>query len=157
MRVRPRVRDRHDDAAPPAGGRIVIASCVPVLQVVAQARQLGLQRRRHPVAELREVLLGQVALGENSRVLEWIVGRLEGGADAVETPIGLLPASDSLDLDGLEITDDALEQLFDVDRDSWLAECDLTEEYFAQFGDRVPAALKAELSSLRYHLQHQHA
>ena len=93
--------------------------------------------------------------GENSRVLEWIVGRIEGDADAVETPIGLLPASDSLDLDGLEITDAALEQLFDVDTDSWLAECDLTEEYFAQFGDRVPAALKAELSSLRYHLQHQ--
>ena len=47
-----------------------------------------------------------------------------------------------------------LAHLFDVDRDSWLAECDLTEEYFAQFGDRVPAALKAELASLRYHLQH---
>ena len=88
-------------------------------------------------------------------MLEWIVGRIEGGADAVETPIGLIPASDSLDLDGLEITDAALEHLFDVDTASWLAECDLTEEYFAQFGDRVPAALKAELSSLRYHLQHQ--
>jgi len=44
-------------------------------------------------------------------------------------------------------------QLFDVDRDSWLDECRLTEEYFAQFGDRVPAALNAELASLRYHLE----
>ena len=95
--------------------------------------------------------------GENSRVLEWIVGRIEGSADAMETPIGLLPASGSLDLDGLELADDAVEQLFDVDRDSWLAECDLTDEYFAQFGDRVPAALRAELASLRYHLEHQSA
>ena len=78
----------------------------------------------------------------------------DGTADAVETPIGLLPDKESLDLDGIEITDDALDQLFHVDRDSWLAECDLTEEYFAQFGDRVPAALNAELASLRYHLQH---
>jgi phosphoenolpyruvate carboxykinase (GTP) len=93
--------------------------------------------------------------GENSRVLEWIVGRIEGRAEVEETPIGLVPASGSLDLDGLEITDAALEQLFDVDRDSWLAECELTEEYFAQFGDRVPAALRAELASLRYHLEHQ--
>jgi phosphoenolpyruvate carboxykinase (GTP) len=75
----------------------------------------------------------------------------------METPIGLLPASDSLDLDGLDITDEALEQLFHVDRHLWLTECDLTEEYFAQFGDRVPAALNAELASLRYHLQHQDA
>ena len=75
-------------------------------------------------------------------------------ADNIDTPIGLLPAADSLDLDGLEISDETLAHLFDVDRDSWLAECDLTEEYFAQFGDRVPAALKAELASLRYHLQH---
>ena len=95
--------------------------------------------------------------GENSRVLEWIVGRIEGTADAVETPIGLLPAAGSLDLDGLELSDEALEQLFKVDRDLWLRECELTEEYFAQFGDRVPAALNAELASLRYHLQHQDA
>lgn len=92
--------------------------------------------------------------GENSRVIEWIVGRLEGEAGAAETPIGLLPAEGALNLDGLEITDDELEQLFHVDPASWLAECELTEEYFAQFGDRVPAALRAELSSLRYHLEH---
>jgi phosphoenolpyruvate carboxykinase (GTP) len=93
--------------------------------------------------------------GENSRVLEWIVRRVEGEADAVETPIGMLPAPGSLDVEGLDISDDALEHLFEVDRETWLAECDLTEEYFAQFGDRVPAALNSELASLRYHLQHQ--
>ncbi|BDZ53832.1 phosphoenolpyruvate carboxykinase (GTP) [Agromyces marinus] len=93
--------------------------------------------------------------GENSRVIEWIVGRLEGTADAESSPIGMLPAAGSLDLDGIEISDDALEQLFEVDPKTWLAECELTEEYFSQFGDRVPAALRAELSSLRYHLQQQ--
>ena len=76
-------------------------------------------------------------------MLEWIVGRIEGDGRRGREPDR--PASrhpTTLDLDGLEITDAALEQLFDVDRDSWLAECDLTEEYFAQFGGRVPAALQ---------------
>jgi phosphoenolpyruvate carboxykinase (GTP) len=90
-------------------------------------------------------------------VLEWIVRRVEGAADAVETPIGLIPAQGSLDVEGLDLSDDALEELFEVHRDTWLAECDLTEEYFAQFGDRVPAALNTELASLRYHLQHSDA
>ncbi len=91
--------------------------------------------------------------GENSRVIEWIVRRLEGGANAVDTPIGRLPVTSEFDLDGLELTSDALDALFEVDSASWLAECDLTEEYFEQFGTRVPAALRAELASLRYHLR----
>ena len=91
--------------------------------------------------------------GENSRVLEWIVRRLEGTADVIDTPIGVLPGADGLNLDGLDLASDALEQLFRIDTASWRAECDLTEEYFAQFGDRVPAALNAELASLRYHLK----
>ncbi|NYD68575.1 phosphoenolpyruvate carboxykinase (GTP) [Agromyces atrinae] len=90
--------------------------------------------------------------GENARVLEWIVGRLEGDARASSTPIGLVPAEGALNVDGLDIDDAALAQLFAVDTTSWLAECALTEEYFAQFDGRVPAALQAELASLRYHL-----
>src|SRR4029453_4013197 len=93
--------------------------------------------------------------GENSRVLEWIVGRIEGESRAGETPIGPLPAPGSLDVEGLDLTDDTVAHLFDVDTSSWLAECDLTEEYFAQFGDRVPAARKADPPNLRYHLQPQ--
>ena len=91
--------------------------------------------------------------GENSRVIEWIVRRIEGAADAVDTPIGRLPVPSQLDLDGLDISDEALDALFEVDSRSWLDECDLTEEYFEQFGTRVPAALRAELASLRYHLR----
>jgi phosphoenolpyruvate carboxykinase (GTP) len=91
--------------------------------------------------------------GENSRVLEWIIRRVEKEAGAVDTPVGLLPAADSLDLDGLDLSADAVEQLFHVDRESWLDECDLTDEFFGQFGAKVPAALHAELASLRYQLK----
>ncbi|NQX11231.1 phosphoenolpyruvate carboxykinase (GTP) [Microbacteriaceae bacterium VKM Ac-2855] len=90
--------------------------------------------------------------GENSRVLEWIVRRIEGAAEAVESPVGLVPAG-SLNLDGLEIADDALAQLFEIDPDSWLAECDLTEEYFTRFGDRLPGAVSRELDALRERLR----
>jgi phosphoenolpyruvate carboxykinase (GTP) len=91
--------------------------------------------------------------GENSRVIEWIVRRVEGTAKAVDTPIGRLPVEGGLDLDGLDLSTDAVEHLFHIDRASWRAECDLTEEYFAQFGDRVPPALLAELASVRYNLR----
>ena len=97
--------------------------------------------------------------GENSRVLEWIVAAPRGSTptrcEHADRPAARRPTRSTSTAS--TSTDAALEQLFDVDRDSWLAECDLTEEYFAQFGDRVPAALKAELASLRYHLQHQDA
>ncbi|WP_223694457.1 phosphoenolpyruvate carboxykinase (GTP) [Leifsonia poae] len=91
--------------------------------------------------------------GENARVLEWIVRRIEGSAGAVDAPIGLLPVPEELDLAGLDLPGDHVEALFHVDRDSWLAECDLTDEFFDRFGSRVPAALRAELASLRYHLR----
>lgn len=90
--------------------------------------------------------------GDNARVLAWIVERLEGIAEAVETPIGSMPAPGALDVSGLDLSDEAYSELFAIDRASWLAECDLTDEYFAQFGDRVPAALHAELTSLRTRL-----
>ncbi len=91
--------------------------------------------------------------GENSRVIEWVIRRIEGSAKAVDTPIGLLPAADGLNLDGLDLSTDAVERLFRIDTASWLAECDLTEEYFAKFGDRMPQALNAELASVRYNLK----
>ncbi|MDJ0348055.1 phosphoenolpyruvate carboxykinase (GTP) [Cryobacterium sp. PH29-G1] len=91
--------------------------------------------------------------GENSRVLEWMIRRIQGTADAVDTPIGLLPAENGLNLDGLDLSKEAVDQLFAIDQTSWLAECDLTEEYFDKFGEKVPPALRAELASVRYHLK----
>jgi phosphoenolpyruvate carboxykinase (GTP) len=90
--------------------------------------------------------------GENSRVLEWIIRRVEGTVDAVDTPIGRMPVAGALNVNGLDVSDEALEQLFRIDPASWLAECDLTDEFFDRFGARVPPALRSELASLRYHL-----
>jgi len=91
--------------------------------------------------------------GDNSRVLDWVIRRLEGTAQAVETPIGNIPASGELDLQGLSISDEQMNELFAINPQSWLAECDLTEQYYAKFGDRVPAALVQELQGLRDRLQ----
>ena len=91
--------------------------------------------------------------GENSRVLAWIIDRLEGLTEAVETPIGRVPAAGSLDVSGMDISDDVLAELFAVDSDSWLAEADLTAEYFQLFGDRLPAALVGQLDALKARLQ----
>ncbi|BDZ47838.1 phosphoenolpyruvate carboxykinase [GTP] [Frondihabitans sucicola] len=90
--------------------------------------------------------------GDNSRVLEWILRRVENRIPAVRVPIGEVPRLRDLDVSGLDVTRDRLEQLFDVDPDSWLAECDLTEEFFAQFGDRVPPEFADVLRSTRYSL-----
>ena len=90
--------------------------------------------------------------GENSRVLAWIVDRLEGTVDGQDSPVGLLPHRDDLNLSGLDLSDGDLNELFNVDKGSWLAECELTDEYFGQFDDRVPAELEAELEDLKSRL-----
>ena len=80
--------------------------------------------------------------GENIRVLKWIVERLSGSAEAVETPIGLLPAPGALDLDGLEIGEADLELLLTVDRQAWKLEADQIPEFFRGFGEQLPARLR---------------
>ncbi|MCX6417614.1 MAG: phosphoenolpyruvate carboxykinase (GTP) [Actinobacteria bacterium] len=90
--------------------------------------------------------------GENSRVLAWVIDRLENEAEGIDSPVGVLPNREDLPLDGLEISEQDLEALFDVDKGSWLAECDLTEEYFSQFDGRVPPELQAELADLKQRL-----
>ncbi len=90
--------------------------------------------------------------GENSRVLKWIFERTQGTAEAVDSPIGMLPAPGALDLDGLDLSDAAKESLLAVDVAAWRAELDSIEEHFARFGDRLPAALRTELENLRKRL-----
>ena len=82
-------------------------------------------------------------------MLAWIVGRLDGTAQAESTALGELPTRDSLPLDGLDVGDQQWQALFGYEAASWLAECDLTESFFARFADRVPSALRAELADLR--------
>jgi phosphoenolpyruvate carboxykinase (GTP) len=91
--------------------------------------------------------------GDNSRVLEWVVRRLEGEVDAADTPIGRVPERGDLELDGLDVTAEQLEELFAIDPVTWLAESNLTEEYFDKFGDRVPPELRSQLQALRDRLQ----
>ncbi|MCM8548968.1 phosphoenolpyruvate carboxykinase (GTP) [Streptomyces sp. STCH 565 A] len=79
--------------------------------------------------------------GENGRVLKWIVERLEGTADGVETPIGVLPTKESLDTDGLDLADDDLEFLLSVDKDVWREEAALVPEHLNTFGDHTPTEL----------------
>lgn len=90
--------------------------------------------------------------GDNVRVLEWIVRRLESEVPAAPSPIGRLPRPEDLNLAGTDVTDADLAELFAIDPQSWMAEAELTEEFFDTFGDRIPSALRAELDSLRYRL-----
>ena len=82
--------------------------------------------------------------GENLRVLEWMIRRVEGKADAVETPIGHLPRAEDLNLDGVALSDEAHELLFGFDRAGWQAEFASLGEYLEEFGARTPQALKDE-------------
>ena len=91
--------------------------------------------------------------GENSRVLEWIFKRCDGAVDAVETPIGLLPTLDGLNLEQLGLSEDAIASLLRVDADGWMAELPLIEDYYASFGEHVPEELKEELEELKRKLE----
>jgi len=86
--------------------------------------------------------------GENSRVLKWIVDRLEGEAEAVDSPIGRLPTRDGLDLAGLDLTDTQLDLLLSVDPAIWRAEAALIPAAYEKFGARLPPALWEQLAAL---------
>ena len=90
--------------------------------------------------------------GDNMRVLNWILDRCEGKADAEETAIGYLPKKEDLDLTGLDIDDKALSELLSVDKEVWKEEAEGIAEYFAQFGDKLPKELARELETLKANL-----
>ena len=87
--------------------------------------------------------------GENSRVIEWIFGRCSGEDDAVETPIGLLPAPGALDTRGLDVDPADLATLLAVDPAAWVQEAASIEEHYARFGSKLPSALSARLEQLK--------
>ena len=87
--------------------------------------------------------------GENSRVLEWVFRRCEGTADAVESTIGLLPSEGALKLDGLDLTQEQLDEILVVDEDAVRAELPQIEEHLARFGDDLPAEVRAQFEALK--------
>jgi phosphoenolpyruvate carboxykinase (GTP) len=87
--------------------------------------------------------------GENSRVLEWVFRRCNGESEVVETPIGYVPAEGELNVEGLDLSDDAMRELLHVDADKVRDELPQVEEHLARFGDRLPSELRAHLDRLR--------
>jgi len=91
--------------------------------------------------------------GENSRVLKWVFERCDGTGKGIETPLGVLPGVDALDLSGLDLADDEIKDLLSVDVDGWLEEIPKLREWYAKFGARLPAALAEERDSLEKRLR----
>lgn len=86
--------------------------------------------------------------GENSKVLKWIFERVNGKAEAVETPIGYVPAKGALEVSGLDVSEDDMKELLRVDINQWKAEVPGIKEHFNRFGDRLPQGLGEELREL---------
>ena len=90
--------------------------------------------------------------GENSRVLKWIFDRVDGNAEAVDTPIGRLPTKAGLDTSGLDVDEADLDTILSVDADGWKAAIPQIREHFAQFGDKLPAQLQMAVDTLEARL-----
>ncbi len=87
--------------------------------------------------------------GDNMRVLNWIIDRCEGKADATETPIGYVPKPEDIDLTDLDMDMDTLKSILTVDKDMWAKECAEIEEHYKKFGDKLPEELRSQLNALK--------
>ena len=90
--------------------------------------------------------------GDNSRVLKWVVERVAGGGDAVDTPIGRVPGDGAIDTSGLDVDAATLAKLVEVDADSWHQELPHLEEHYRSLGDHVPTELREQLTELEKRL-----
>ena len=90
--------------------------------------------------------------GDNMRVLNWIIDRCEGEADATETAIGYIPKPEDIDLTDLDMDMDTLKGILTVDKDVWEKEAAEIEEHYKKFGDKLPSELKAQLENLKANL-----
>jgi len=91
--------------------------------------------------------------GENSRVLKWVIERIEGTATAAETPIGRVPAPDQIDLTGLDISAEDVSASLAVDVAEWQAEIPLIQQWFDKIGDALPTSMHDELDALKQRLR----
>ncbi len=92
--------------------------------------------------------------GENVRVLKWILERVEGHAEAAETPIGLVPTRGALTLDGLNLSKSTIEALLRVEAADWLEEVEGMKKFFSKFGRRLPREVVEEQERLAARLEH---
>ena len=90
--------------------------------------------------------------GENSRVLAWIFGRCAGTAEAVDSPIGRLPAPGAIDTEGLDVSEQDMAQLLEVDSDAVRAQMFQVREHLAGFGDHLPDEVRGQLEALEQRL-----
>src|SRR5699024_11164727 len=90
--------------------------------------------------------------GENSRVLKWIVERLEGTGKGTDTPIGVVPTEEALDISGLDISHDDLINSIKFEADEWREEIPMIADWLATFGDKLPQAMSDELQDLKNRL-----
>jgi phosphoenolpyruvate carboxykinase (GTP) len=90
--------------------------------------------------------------GENSRVIKWVLERVEGTGEAVDTPIGRVPSTSGLDTSGLDLSAEQLERLLAVDEAEWRDELPRIEAHFAELGERVPQGLRDEFAALEKRL-----
>ncbi|MFQ3549283.1 MAG: phosphoenolpyruvate carboxykinase (GTP) [Armatimonadota bacterium] len=90
--------------------------------------------------------------GENLRAIEWAVKRCKGEVDAVETPIGYVPFADSININGLDISKETLNDLLSVDKEAWIKEEKDLEEFFEQFGYELPDEIIEEHQNLKKRL-----
>ncbi|MDE6060065.1 MAG: phosphoenolpyruvate carboxykinase (GTP), partial [Clostridia bacterium] len=91
--------------------------------------------------------------GDNLRVLDWIIRRTEGTASAVETPIGFVPEASDINIEGLDMTVEDIQNLLSVDKDLWMQDAEGIEEFYKKFGDDLPAELRKEIETLKANLQ----
>ena len=91
--------------------------------------------------------------GDNMRVLNWIIDRCEGKADATETAIGYVPKPEDIDLTDLEMDMDTLKDILTVDKDIWTKEAEEIEEHYKKFGNKLPAELRKQLDTLKANLK----
>ena len=91
--------------------------------------------------------------GDNMRVLNWIIDRCEGKADAVETAIGYIPTPEDIDLTDLDMSIDTLKSILTVDKDVWTKEAAEIEEHYKKFGDKLPGILREKLEVLKANLE----
>ncbi|MBI1978034.1 MAG: phosphoenolpyruvate carboxykinase (GTP) [Candidatus Omnitrophica bacterium] len=91
--------------------------------------------------------------GDNLRVLEWILKRVEGHGEARETAIGYIPTSKAIDLTGLHLKPNVMDELLSIDRQTWLEDLKLQEAFYAQFGERLPKEIRTELEGLKKRLE----